>query len=114
MYHRYMRNEQGQYQRKAVYAEKPTPPQKKENGPPAPPLLPEKRHEEKGRPSAADRDKAASAPAPDFQLPFLTKLFPGMDQGDLLLLLIMILLISEGNEDASDLVLTLGIFLFLQ
>ena len=37
-----------------------------------------------------------------------------MDNGDILLLLILLLLISEGNEDATSVIMTLAIFLFLQ
>lgn len=53
-------------------------------------------------------------PAAPLPVPFLEKLFPGMDSGDLLLLLIMLLLLSEGTEDAVSTVMTLAIFLILQ
>lgn len=112
MYHRYLRNEQGEYRRQTV----PDPPRQPQAAPPStkpvpPPLSPSqppepdlKRH----------REEANSAPAPDYGIPFLGKLFPGMDQGDLLLLLIMLLLLSEGNEDANAMAMTLAIYLFLQ
>ena len=45
--------------------------------------------------------------------PFLQGLFPKDTGGDLLALLILLLLLSEGREDAKETILTLTIFLFL-
>lgn len=57
------------------------------------------------------REKASG---PQLQMPgFLQKLFPHSSPGDLLALLILLLLISEGREDAKDTILTLLIFLLL-
>lgn len=50
--------------------------------------------------------------APQFHLPFAEK--RNLDSGDLLLLAVMLLLLSEGNEDSASVILTLAIFLFLQ
>ena len=47
-------------------------------------------------------------------LPFLEGLIPGMDSGDVLVVLILLLLLSEGNEDSGSVLMTLAIFLFLQ
>ena len=41
-------------------------------------------------------------------------LLPGMDSGDVLVVLILLLLLSEGNEDSGSVLMTLAIFLFLQ
>lgn len=85
MYHRYLQNESGQFQKQRIT----TPAPKPEKKPPAPPQS-------------------------DFPLPFLKKLLPNMDSGDLLVLLILLLLLAEGNEDSDSIVMTLAIFLFLQ
>ena len=45
---------------------------------------------------------------------FLKKLLPNMDSGDMLVLLILLLLLAEGNEDCDSVIMTLAIFLFLQ
>jgi hypothetical protein len=45
--------------------------------------------------------------------PFLQGFFPKDTGGDLLALLILLLLLSEGREDAKETILTLTIFLFL-
>ena len=56
----------------------------------------------------------AQASGTPLRLPgFLQKLFPHSSPGDLLALLILLLLISEGREDAKDTILTLLIFLLL-
>lgn len=53
-------------------------------------------------------------PGPPLRLPFLEGLIPGMDSGDVLVVLILLLLLSEGNEDSGSVLMTLAIFLFLQ
>lgn len=52
-------------------------------------------------------------PTPPKLPPFLQKLLPYGSSGDLLALLILLLLLSEGREDAQTTILTLLIFLFL-
>lgn len=79
MYHRYLKNENGQYRKQRIL-QKPKP------EPPAP---------------------QAKSP-----LAFLEKL--GADSGDLLVMLILLLLLAEGNEDSGSVVMTLAIFLCLQ
>lgn len=65
------------------------------------------------RPAEQCRAAPATADAPpQFHLPFLDRL--NLDSGDLLLLAVMLLLLSEGNEDSASVILTLAIFLFLQ
>ena len=95
MYHRYQPDGQGQYRRQTFPdSPRPTgPPQKPPGPPPKPPASPD---------------------APRFRLPFLEKLLPGCDGGDLLVLLILLLLLSEGGEESSSVAMTLAIFLFLQ
>lgn len=107
MYHRYMPDGNGQYRRQDVPDRKPAPPQPPIPAPPqrepAPPFSPP--------PPQSPPPLASLGLNP---VSFLEKLFPGMDSGDLLLLLIMLLLLSEGTEDAVSTVMTLAIFLILQ
>lgn len=132
MYHRYQPTENGQFQRQTL----PDAPSKSPSGArsehPSPlpaareqhtrqrePQPPAKEHRQAPPPIHTPSHRTSpqdteNAPAPRFQLPFLEKLLPNMDSGDLLLLFIMLLLISEGNEDSSSVVMTLAIFLFLQ
>lgn len=99
MYHRYLSLGNGQFERRRV-----APPQG-DVPPGAPPAPPE----------APPCEKTAPPPSRE-QTPelFLRGLFPGMDRGDILVLLILLLLLFEGNEDAAPVVLTLAIFLLLQ
>ena len=110
MYHRYLPNGNGQYRRQDVPERKPAPP------PPPPPIPPEPRPvpPPPPRPTPPVPPQPPIPPPAPFPIPFLEKLFPGMDSGDLLLLLIMLLLLSEGTEDAVSTVMTLAIFLILQ
>lgn len=85
MYHRYMRNESGQFRKQRVVPPITKPPEKK-----------------------PENTKSA------ISLPFLSKLLGNADSGDLLVILILLLLLSEGNEESDSVVMTLAIFLFLQ
>ena len=110
MYHRYQPDGQGQYRRQTFPdSPRPTgPPQKPPGPPPKPPGPPPK-------PPGPPPPKPPAPPdAPRFRLPFLEKLLPGCDGGDLLVLLILLLLLSEGGEESSSVAMTLAIFLFLQ
>lgn len=127
MYHRYMPMENGQYQRKNV-------PDSPHVPPPKPPEAPVYRQERPAQqhPSSSPLDREQNAPekesartqgeqnAPSCEIPFqnhipiLEKLLPGMDSGDILVLLILLFLLSEGNEDSTGVIMTLAIFLFLQ
>lgn len=65
------------------------------------------------RPAEQCRAAPPTADAlPQFHLPFPDRL--NLNSGDLLLLAVMLLLLSEGNEDSASVILTLAIFLFLQ
>lgn len=111
MYHRYLPNGNGQYRRQDIPDRKPAPPVPPTMpAPPPPPAAPEPIPVP---PPPPPPPRSVPPPAP-FPIPFLEKLFPGMDSGDLLLLLIMLLLLSEGTEDAVSTVMTLAIFLILQ
>lgn len=68
--------------------------------PPEPPGRSEKARQGRGR----QTERPFSAPE---------RLLAGMDSGDLLLLLVLILLLSEGREDSSPTILTLALSLFL-
>ena len=86
MYHRYMRNESGRFQKQRV----------------VPPPMP--------KPAEKKPESTKQA----FSLPFLSKLMGNADSGDLLVMLILLLLLAEGNEESDSVVMTLAIFLFLQ
>lgn len=98
MYHRYMPTENGSFQRKnmperqAQELVKQVPEEEKRQIPPRKPDEPPKRE----------------------RLPIAGKLLSGMDSGDLLVLLLLLFLLSEGNEDSSEIIMTLAIFLFMQ
>lgn len=117
MYHRYMPSGNGQYRRQDVPERKPAPPSAPTppqgpppSVPPPPPPMPAPLSPPKSEISKSQPQNTA-VPYP---VPFLEKLFPGTDSGDLLLLLIMLLLLSEGTEDSVSVVMTLAIFLILQ
>lgn len=128
MYHRYMPSGNGQFKRQTV-PDPPRPSAQKQPGQtgerPAPPPTfspsppssePQAKHTSDAPAASAPAVKSAAgnAPPPQFHLPFLDKLLPNHDSGDLLLLAIMLLLISEGTEDSASVVMTLAIFLFMQ
>lgn len=114
MYHRYMPTANGQYRRQSVPekpVQRPTPPQ-------APPSCPPK--QETSRPpereARCEPERACEPkrpPEPQARLPFLEKLLPGVDSGDLLLLLVLLLLVADGSEDAMPMILALAICLLL-
>ncbi|MBQ6432042.1 MAG: hypothetical protein IJJ99_09250 [Oscillospiraceae bacterium] len=112
MYHRYMPMGNGQYRRQDIPERRPAPPvPPPKPAPPVPPPPPPTAPPPRPIPPPPPMSAPPTAPLP---VPFLEKLFPGMDSGDLLLLLIMLLLLSEGTEDAVSTVMTLAIFLILQ
>lgn len=107
MYHRYMPTGNGQYRRQDIPDRKPAPPVPPTMPAPEPPIPPPP-------PMPPPIPAPPPPPRPPLPIPFLEKLLPGVDSGDLLLLLIMLLLLSEGTEDATSVVMTLAIFLMLQ
>lgn len=121
MYHRYQPMGNGRFQRQTVPSPPPRPQtlpeQPRQEKPPVPPSQSAPPRQAPPPPQSAPPPQRSAPPpaeAPNFHLPFLEKLLPGMDNGDILLLLILLLLISEGNEDATSVIMTLAIFLFLQ
>ena len=113
MYHRYQPMGNGRFQRQTVPSPLPRPQeQSRQEKPTSPhPQSPPPPHPQSPPPQ---RSAPPPAEAPNFHLPFLEKLLPGMDNGDILLVLILLLLLSEGNEDSASVIMTLAIFLFLQ
>lgn len=115
MYNRYTPNSSGGYQRQSVPSPPPPRPPEPPRHPEPPPPLKPPRPSEPPCPPEPPCHPEPLRPAERFQIPLLNRLIPaGMDTGDLLALLIFLLLLSEGNEDSSTVVLTLAIFLFLQ
>lgn len=125
MYHRYMPNANGQYRRQTVQETKPTPRPSEKNAAPKQDT-PAEVCEPKNAPAreCAPEKKPASMrkDAPERETPPACRsarsgirpmLFSGTDSGDLLLLALLLLLISEGNEDAGPTVLTLALALIL-
>ena len=113
MYHRYQPMGNGRFQRQTVPSPLPRPQeQSRQEKPTSPhPQSPPPPHPQSPPPQ---RSAPPPAEAPNFHLPFLEKLLPGMDNGDILLVLILLLLLSEGNEDSASVIMTLAIFLLLQ
>ena len=97
MYNRYIPQGDGTYQRSRLPeshppAEQPCPPDR-----PKPPV-----------PCPPPREEPCSA------VSFLQSLLPkNMDTGDLLMLLILLLLIQDGSEDAPTALLTIALFFLL-
>lgn len=102
VYHRYMQNENGQFERRRVPE------------PPRPPSGEPEENRECFRAGASGAGSRSRNPQPPLQLPSLQNLLAGRDRGDLLVILILLLLLGEGNEESSTVVMTLAIFLLLQ
>lgn len=107
MYNRYTPGQDGSYRRNRV-PDAAEPPQLQQTSPSqeipeAPkadpePTAPPRQQEDENRP-----------------MNFLTGLLPkDMDKGDLLVLLILLLLLSDGTEDAANPLLTLALFLLMK
>lgn len=143
MYHRYLPTANGQYRRQTVPDRRVTapPPPKPSAQPPksvpvsdasetapiadavshtpaqnAPTVTPSPQQtcgksapEHGGHAPKQERKGLSGAPTA-----LLERLFPNFDSGDLLLLFVLILLLSEGNEDSSPTILTLALSLFMQ
>lgn len=125
MYHRYMPNANGQYRRQTVQEAKPTPCPPDRNAAPKRDAPTEHREPKKEplrecapeiTPPPARKDYPPREQAPigkQAQSSALSVLFQGIDSGDLLLLALLLLLISEGTEDAAPTILTLALALIL-
>lgn len=125
MYHRYMPNANGQYRRQTVQEAKPTPCPPDRNAAQKRDAPAEQREPKKEplrecapgiTPPLARKECPPREQAPagkQSQGGALSVLFPGIDSGDLLLLALLLLLISEGTEDAAPTILTLALALIL-
>ena len=96
MYNRYIPSSDGTYQRKIVQSSTEVP---KAEKPPA-----------KAEQVAATIQPSCPAPNQKSKLSF-----PQLDTGDILVLLILLLILIEGEDaDPLSVLITLGVFLFLQ
>lgn len=95
MYNRYIPQQDGTYQKNRI----PTPPPPPPPEPPAPPPFDE--------------------PKPPYRQPegaftFLQQLLPkGLDTGDLLIIILLLLMAGDGKENKNSWLLTLALYLFL-
>lgn len=110
MYSRYTPTEDGSYRRQSVMDAEAQPPQPETQiRPDAPASV---------RPPAPPEDTAphrAAAHPPTPLRALLRRFLPQqMDTGDLLILLIFLLILIDGEEDNRTVLITLAIFLFLQ
>lgn len=125
MYHRYMPNANGQYRRQTVQEAKPTPCPPDRNAAPersvpkeacAPKEASSRECTPESTPPPARKECPPKEQAPKCkpaQSSALSTLFPGIDSGDLLLLALLLLLISEGTDDTAPTILTLALALIL-
>ena len=92
MYNRYIPQQDGTYQKNRIPS--PTPPDQ----PPKPVIEPEKEHIRKTQPAST----------------FLHQLLPkGLDTGDLLVIVLLLLMAGDGKENDHTWLLTLALYLFL-
>ena len=95
MYNRYIPQQDGTYQKNRI----PTPP------PPPPP--------EKPAPPPCDEPKPPYR-QPEGAFSFLQQLLPkGLDTGDLLIIILLLLMAGDGKENKNSWLLTLALYLFL-
>ena len=112
MYNRYVPNPNGSYERHRVpspppasQASRSVTPQAQKAGKPEPPAAPQNRSQTSQKPQAGHMK-----PAPSRKPAFLEN----FDSGDLLVLLILLLILKEGEEDTLTLLLTIGAFFLFQ
>ncbi|MBQ6798110.1 MAG: hypothetical protein IJP11_02605 [Oscillospiraceae bacterium] len=120
MYNRYIPTENGGYRRQIVEERQPTapPPQK-----PVPPPI-QKHVPAPPAPIPAPKPKPQRTPPPRKPAPkqtaqpcsndTLIRLLSGIDKGDLILLLILVLLLMDGETDNGTLLLTVALYFLLQ
>ena len=123
MYNRYIPQGDGTYQRSRLPESRPPrpprprPPELPKPAPP--PCTPECPDPPAEQPCPPDRPKPPVPCPPPREEPcsavsFLQSLLPkNMDTGDLLMLLILLLLIQDGSEDAPTALLTIALFFLL-
>lgn len=119
MYSRYIPNDHGVYRRQTVQTPQPSAPLRPPSPPPpAPPPNPQP-PPPRPQPPPPKPQSPPQKPCREPPKRTLSELFSGllpqnMDTGDLLVLLICLLILLDGEEDGTAVVLTLAIFLFLQ
>ena len=117
MYHRYMPGANGQYTRQTVQEHRPQQP-KREAGAAqsaAAAAAQQPKQERAAQPAPPPRGECAqAAPACRPKQDVVCRgQFMGIDSGDLLLIALLLLLLSEGTAEASPLIMTLALALIL-
>lgn len=114
MYNRYIPQPDGSYRRSQIHTPEPEPrrpapqpeccPPEKQDPPPPPPKCPPERERE---PVPPCRQNIGAAD-------FLRQLLPkGLDTGDLLIILLLLLMAGDCKEDRNTALLTLVLYLFM-
>lgn len=117
MYNRYIPQSDGTYQRRRMQdhpVPPPEPPRQKAPVPPAPSCpLPEQ--PQPNRPATRPMHRPCREPEPAPGIPeFLKQLLPkGLDAGDLLVIVLLLLMSGDCREDQNWALLTLMLYLFL-
>ena len=112
MYNRYIPQSDGTYQRSRVQDPRPPEPSKEEPMPqmPCPPPEPPRRYAPPPRP----RPRPPREPENISITGFLKQLLPrGLDSGDLLIVLLLLLISGDCQEDQNTALLTLALYLFM-
>ena len=116
MYNRYIPQSDGTYQRRRMQ-DPPAPPEPQKPKPPAPPVVPCPPPEQHApsRPCPRPVPRPCRDPEPALGIPeFLKQLLPkGLDSGDLLVILLLLLMSGDCKEDPNSALLTLMLYLFL-
>lgn len=107
MYHRYLPKGNGGFECQRV----PQPP-RQPSAPSKPQPAPPPQTSKPVKPPPAPPAQPAQSTFPAAGTPF--SFLSGLDRGELLVVLILLLLLSEGGEDNAGMIMTLAIFLFLQ
>ena len=112
MYNRYIPQSDGTYQRRRVQDPRPPEPPREDPLPqiPCPPLEPPRRYTPPPRP----RPRPQREPETTSITGFLKQLLPqGLDSGDLLVVLLLLLISGDCQEDQNTALLTLALYLFM-
>ena len=115
MYNRYIPQSDGSYRKSTVRDQPTIHPRNPSPPPPPPPRPPEKTEpshsfpcEQPPQPCPAPPQHSASA------LSFLRRLIPqGLDTGDLLVIILLLLMAGDSAEDNHTALLTLALYLFM-
>ena len=121
MYNRYTPSPDGTFQRTVVQDAPPKPPEPEVCAcAQEPPRQPPKPKPPSAPPPPKPQETCMPAPPPVQPAPCppdrpLRKLLPrGIDPGDLLVLLVLLLILQEGEEDSLSILLAIGAFLLFQ